>query len=55
MPDVIGLPVMEANRLLLSYGLVLQVEGSGLAVRQTPAAGAYVNPSSRVTARFEPP
>ena len=55
VPDVIGLPVMEANRLLLSYGLVLQVEGSGLAVRQTPAAGAYVNPSSRVTARFEPP
>lgn len=55
VPDVIGMPVVEANRLLLSCGLVLQVEGSGLAVSQTPAADEYVNPSSRVTVRFEPP
>lgn len=55
VPDVTGLPVMEANRLLLSFGLVMQVEGSGLAVGQSPAADDMVNPSSRVTVRFEPP
>ncbi len=55
VPDVTGMPVTEANRLLLSCGLVLQVEGSGLAVRQSPAADEYVNPSSKVTVRFEPP
>lgn len=55
VPDVTGMPVMQANRLLMSFGLVLQVEGSGLAVGQSPGADTYVNPSSRVTVRFEPP
>ena len=55
VPDVTGMPVVEANRLLLSCGLILQVEGSGLAVEQAPAADAFVNPSTRVTVRFEPP
>lgn len=55
VPDVTGMPVMEANRLLLSFGLVLQVEGSGLATAQSPPADTFVNPSTRVTVRFEPP
>ncbi len=55
VPDVTGMPVTEANRLLHSYGLELQIEGSGLAVGQAPAAGAKVNPTTRVTVRFEPP
>lgn len=55
VPDVTGMPVTEANRLLRSYGLELQIEGSGLACGQTPAAGEQVNPTTRVTVRFEPP
>jgi len=55
VPDVTGMPVTEANRLLKSYGLQLAIEGSGLAVSQTPAAGEQVNPTTRVTVRFEPP
>jgi len=55
VPDVAGMPVTEANRLLRSYGLELEIEGSGLAVSQTPAAGTEVNPTTRVAVRFEPP
>jgi len=55
VPDVTGMPVTEANRLLKSYGLELQIEGSGLAVDQSPTAGAAVNPTTRVAVRFEPP
>ncbi len=55
VPDVTGMPVTEANRLLMSYGLELEIEGSGLARSQTPAAGEKVNPTTRVTVRFEPP
>ena len=55
VPDVTGMPVTEANRLLKSYGLELQIEGSGLAVNQSPAAGTTVNPTTRVTVRFKPP
>ena len=55
VPDVTGMPIAQANRLLRSYGLELLVEGSGLAVSQSPAAGATVHPTTRVTVRFEPP
>ncbi|MBQ6347554.1 MAG: PASTA domain-containing protein [Clostridia bacterium] len=55
VPDVTGMPVTEVNRLLKSCGLALQVEGSGLAVSQSPAAGTTVNPTTRVVVRFEPP
>ena len=55
VPDVTGMPVTEANRLLMSYGLELEIEGSGLARNQSPAAGEQVNPTTRVTVRFEPP
>lgn len=55
VPDVTGMPVTEANRLLKSYGLALEIEGSGLAVSQSPAAGTTVNPTTRVAVRFEPP
>ena len=55
VPDVTGLSVLEANRILRSYGLKMQIEGSGLAVAQEPAAGDEVFPTASVTVRFEPP
>ncbi len=55
IPDVSGLSVLEANRLLRSYGLKLQVEGGGLAVAQEPAAGSEALPTAVVRVRFESP
>ena len=55
VPDVEGLSVLEANRILRSYGLRMQIEGSGLAVAQEPAAGDEVFPTASVTVTFEPP
>ena len=55
VPDVSGLSVVEANRLLRSYGLQMRIEGSGLAVSQSPEAGEDVTPDSIVEVTFEPP
>ena len=55
VPDVTGMPVTEANRLLRSYGLEMTIEGSGLARSQSPAAGERAYPTTRVAVRFEPP
>ncbi len=55
VPDVYGRSVLEANRLLRSYGLKLQIEGSGLAKAQNPAAGAEVWPTTAILVEFETP
>ena len=55
VPDVTGLSVLEANRMLRSYGLKMQIEGGGLAVSQSPAAGEEVFPTASVTVTFESP
>lgn len=52
VPDLSGLSIAEANRLLRVKELTLLVEGSGLVTRQTPAAGAFVAPGTSVTAIF---
>jgi len=55
VPDVKGLSVLEANRLIRSYGLNMQIEGGGIAVSQQPAAGEGVYPTATVTVKFEQP
>lgn len=55
VPDVTGLSVLEANRLLRSYGLRMQIEGGGLAVSQSPAAGEDAYPTASVAVAFEQP
>ena len=55
VPDVTGLSVTEANRLIRSYGLKMTVSGSGIAVSQSPAAGETVLPTATVDVLFEPP
>ena len=55
VPDVTGKSVLDANRLLRSYGLEMQVEGGGVAVAQSPAADEEVFPTTMVTVRFEAP
>ena len=55
VPDVTGLSVVEANRLLRSYGLSMIVSGSGMAVSQIPAPGEMAAPTSQVRVEFQPP
>ena len=55
VPDVTGLSVLEANRLLGSYGLRMQVEGGGIAIAQSPAAEEEVYPTAVITVTFAEP
>ena len=55
VPDVAGMSVAAANRLLRSCGLQMRVVGSGVAVSQSPAARERVTPTTTVTVAFEPP
>ena len=55
VPNVAGMSVVEANRLLRSCGLTMRIEGSGVAVSQSPEADTRVTPTTCVTVTFEPP
>jgi len=55
VPDLKGMSVLEANRLLRSYGLNMQIEGGGIAVSQQPEAGENVFPTAAVYVKFEYP
>ena len=55
VPDVKGLSMVEAGRLIRQRGLEMEVSGSGLAVRQSPAAGGYAKPGDTVKVTFEIP
>ena len=55
VPDVTGLSVVEANKLLRSYGLEMQIEGGGVAVSQSPAAEEEVYPTAVVRVTFQSP
>lgn len=55
VPDVGGLSMVEAGRLLRLRGLEMVLKGSGLAASQTPAAGEYVAPGAQVQVQFQMP
>ncbi len=55
VPDLTGLSILEANRLLLAYGLQMKADGSGVAVSQSPAAGENVTPTTLVRVKFQAP
>jgi stage V sporulation protein D (sporulation-specific penicillin-binding protein) len=55
VPDVLGKSIREANRILVSEGLRLRIEGSGIAVGQDPAPGTQVELGTEVTVRFALP
>jgi cell division protein FtsI (penicillin-binding protein 3) len=53
VPDVGNMGARDAVRAMLGAGLLPQVEGSGHAVRQAPAAGTIVPKGSAVRLSFE--
>ena len=55
VPDVKGLSMVEAARQLRFRGFDMEMAGSGLAVRQSPAAGSYAQPGTAVQVTFELP
>lgn len=55
VPDVKGLSMVEAARQLRARGFEMEIAGSGLAVKQSPAAGSYAAGGSTVKVTFELP
>ncbi len=55
VPDVYGLSMAEAGKLLRMRSLEMEIEGSGLSVSQSPAAGEYVAPGTKVTVQYQMP
>lgn len=55
MPDITGLTMREAGKLLGRLGLKMDPQGSGVAVSQKTAPGAKIKAGLTVTVIFEPP
>ena len=55
VPSVKGLSMVEAGRQLRARGFDMEITGSGLAVRQEPAANTFAPPGSRVKVTFQLP
>ena len=55
VPELIGLSMREVAARLAYAGLRLQIHGSGVAARQSPAAGSTVPVDTVVHTFFEPP
>lgn len=53
VPDVVGKPMRAARTLLAANKLVLASQGSGLAAKQSPAAGSVVAEATAVTVEFK--
>ncbi|MBO8142086.1 MAG: PASTA domain-containing protein [Firmicutes bacterium] len=54
VPSLAGRPVREAARVLAEAGLVLEIQGEGVAVSQDPAPGQVVLRGTRVSVQFSP-
>jgi cell division protein FtsI/penicillin-binding protein 2 len=54
VPDLRGLSVREARRLLLACGLVCRIEGYGIVRGQRPAPGRTVQTGTRITMACRP-
>ncbi len=48
VPDLTGMSDVDCARLLRQRGLMLSMAGTGLCVRQVPAAGEYVPPGTSI-------
>lgn len=55
VPDVTGLSIAAAGRLLASSGLNMRISGSGVAANQSPEAGEMALPTATVTVTFKTP
>jgi len=55
MPELLGLTMRDASRILSGYRLKPFFEGSGIAIRQSPTPGTEITPGDECFLQFEPP
>lgn len=55
VPDVLGMGMRECAQTLRLAGFEMDAQGDGMAVRQSPAAGAYAAAGGTVAVTFEVP
>ena len=55
VPDVIGMPARESAQALREAGLMLDAQGDGIAIKQSPAAGTYAAAGDTVTVIYREP
>ena len=55
VPDASGQSIAQAASLMRQRGLEMEIEGTGFAVRQEPAAGEFAPPETVVKVTFEMP
>ena len=55
IPDVLNMSMRNAAKAIREAGLVMQAQGEGIALRQSPAAGGYLPAGQTVTVTFEMP
>lgn len=55
MPDLLGLTMRDASRILSGYRLKPFFEGSGIAIRQSPTPGTEITPGDECFLQFKPP
>jgi stage V sporulation protein D (sporulation-specific penicillin-binding protein) len=55
VPNIMGKTIKEAGEMLAATDLKMQITGSGVAVKQEPAAGEKLEPGETVRVFFEPP
>ena len=53
VPDVSGMSVQSANEALTKAGLKIKIDGGGVAVKQSIAAGKKVKKGTVVTVTFK--
>ncbi len=54
VPDLRGLSIRKARRMLLDCGLSSSIDGSGVVFRQTPAPGTLTRAGSRIELKCRP-
>ena len=54
VPDLVGLSALDCARMLRLRSLTVSMTGTGICVRQSPAAGEFVAPGSMVSITLEP-
>ena len=52
VPDLLGMSDVDCARLLRQRGLIMSMVGTGVCVRQSPAAGEYTAPGTSILVTF---
>lgn len=54
VPNVLDQSIQEAHKSLKEKGLNIEISGSGIAVKQVPQPGKYINKGAYVSVEFKP-